>query len=145
MHCGRHPTPCAPCSLKAVSESRLFSLLRSGLTPVRVFSYTAVRNTRRNSGKKRYLRLIRQMKDAGRAVPIRDDVVDSMEATVTDGDRGNEVRRSAHHCSSWSLHGVHSHVRLTYGHLTTLRTGPCSQVECPQVRIYTSARNADPP
>ena len=93
-------------------------------------------------GKKRYLRLIRQMKDAGRAVPIRDDVVDSMEATLltkTKGMKCDDQHIIALLGASWCPLLCSADLR-SFDYIKDRSLFPSGM---PQVRIYTSARNAD--
>ena len=93
-------------------------------------------------GKTRYLRLIRLMKDAGRAVPIRDDVVDSMEATLltkTKGMKCDDQHIIALLGASWCPLLCSADLR-SFDYIKDRSLFPSGM---PQVRIYTSARNAD--
>lgn len=88
----------------------------------------------------RYLRLVRQMKDSGLAVAIRDDVVDAAEEKVKDLTNGTDcddqhiiALLGASRCPLLCSEDVQSYKYV--------RNRALYPADMPRVRIYSSSRN----
>lgn len=88
----------------------------------------------------RYLRLIRQMKDSGQALAVRDDVVDAEEARVKDQTEGTDcddqhiiALLGASRCPL-----LCSADKRSYKHVRNRNLYPAGM---PRVRIYSSGKN----
>lgn len=93
------------------------------------------------SKSERYLRFIRQMKDAGQAVAIRDDVVDSMEREVKE--KTKDTKCDDQHIiallgASWCPLFCSDDARS----FDFIKLKSLYPADMPRVRIYSSARNS---
>jgi hypothetical protein len=89
----------------------------------------------------RYMRLVRQMKDAGKAVAIRDDVVDAIEIDVRTKTRGQRcddqhiiALLGASRCPLFCSDDLRS-----YNYVKQRSLYPAGM---PKVRIYSSSKNS---